>query len=473
MKKVPSKPILIIDDETHILESFEIALEMNGFNNVITCSDPREVAAILDRDEPEMVLLDLNMPHIRGEELLAMIKKRHEDVPVVVVTGVDSPEMAVKCMRLGAHDYLVKPIDEDRLLTTVGNTFKFHSMATENRSLRGKLLDAPPNRPECFADIVTDSALMRAVFRYIEAVAPVASDILITGETGVGKELIARAIHKASGVDGELVTVNVAGVDDVVFADTLFGHEAGAFTGARGRRGGMIEKAEGGTLFLDEIGDLSESSQVKLLRLLQEREYQPLGSDRVRRAAVRVVAATNRDLREARRRGAFRDDLFFRLQTHETRIPPLRERSEDIPVLANHFLQAAARMANKTVPVMPEETLILLRAYSFPGNIRELKSMIIDAVASGGEDAFAPEFFRERIRLEQVNREIAAVDLEPAGERSLFGSVLPALKDVQMLLIDEALRRADGNKSQAAKLLNTSRQALNWHLRKHANADDE
>ena len=242
------------------------------------------------------------------------------------------------------------------------------------------MLSAEPAHPEVFADIVTRDSSMLAIFKYAEAVAPTTLPVLITGETGVGKELIGRCIHAASGRSGSFVPVNVAGLDDTLFADTLFGHVKGAYTGADAAREGMVAKAGEGTLFLDEIGDLAPESQIKLLRLLQEREYYPLGTDRPRPASARFVFATNLDIAKAMGDGKFRKDLLYRLRSHHIRIPPLRERPSDLPVLLDHFFQKAAKVVGKDQPPVPRELLPLLGSYAFPGNIRELEGMVFDAV---------------------------------------------------------------------------------------------
>ncbi|NIY18432.1 MAG: AAA domain-containing protein, partial [Nitrospinaceae bacterium] len=252
----------------------------------------------------------------------------------------------------------------------------------ENSLLREHLLSSELLHPEAFADIVTADKTMHALFQYIEAVSTTPQPILITGETGAGKELIARSIHDVSKRRGKYVPVNIAGLDDNVFSDTLFGHVRGAFTGADKKRDGLIEQAAGGTLFLDEIGDLNASSQVKLLRLLQEREYFPLGSDTPRRTDARIIVATNRDLQKMQKEGEFREDLYFRLRSHLIRLPPLRERLDDLPLLVDHFLTRAAEGLGRKKPTVTAELFQLLSTYPFPGNVRELEAMIFNAVST-------------------------------------------------------------------------------------------
>jgi DNA-binding NtrC family response regulator len=293
--------------------------------------------------------------------------------------------------------------------------------------------------------------------------------VLIRGETGVGKELIARTLHSLSGLKGRFVTVNVAGLDDNVFSDTLFGHVRGAFTGADNERPGLIEQAAGGTLFLDEIGDLSQASQVKLLRLLEEGEYHQLGRDEPRRTAVRILASTHRNLWEQQKRGEFRKDLNFRLRTHRIYIPPLRERIDDIPLLTKHFLADAARNLSKKTPTPPPELFTLLKTYHFPGNVRELKAMIFDALSRHKAGVLSLEVFRSHIKahLEREWEPPAATTPSNGKPRPLisFSDKLPSIKEATRLLVEEAMKRAGGNQSIAAGILGISQQALSKRLK--------
>jgi len=299
---------------------------------------------------------------------------------------------------------------------------------------------------------------------------PPGATFAIVGETGAGKELFAKAIHKASGRTGELITVNVAGVDDNLFADTLFGHKKGAFTGAETDRKGLIEKAEGGTLFLDEIGDLSIESQVKLLRLLQDGSYYPLGSDLARLSNARVIVATNRDIKTMQANNSFRQDLYYRLKSHQIIIPPLRERKIDIPYLIDHFITKAVNQLGKKRPTVPKELYTLLSNYPFPGNIREMEGMIFDAVSLHKSGILSLELIRQKMSdyVQDKNRKNnnlkVAID-NPDQPIDLPGR-FPTLKEIEESLIEEALRRAEGNQTIAAELLGISRRALNNRLRR-------
>ena len=468
----PQLPVMLVDDEAHALNSFEVTLRSAGINHVMSCGDSREVMSVLGRLEIEIMLLDLWMPHVSGEELLRQITADYPDVPVVIVTGADDVETAVKCMKQGALDYIVKPVEKSRLVSSVKRGIELRELHRENQRLKARILSDRLSRPEAFADIVTISPAMNSTFQYAEAVAPSPRPVMVTGETGVGKELVARALHVLSGRKGAFVPVNVAGLDDHVFADTLFGHKKGAFTGAMEGRPGLLEQAASGTLFLDEIGDLSAVSQVKLLRLLQDGEYLPLGSDVAKRSDARILVATNQDLEAARNSGRFRKDLYYRLCGHHIHIPPLRNRPEDLAVLLDHFLEKAAGSLGRKKPTPPDELIKLLAVYHFPGNVRELESMVYNAVSLHGAgklsmDAFKIEIFKKQPGLAGA---VEPRPDEPAGQL-VFPEQLPTLKQAEQLMVDEALRRSGGNQSIAASMLGITRQALNKRVHK-ADASD-
>ncbi|RLB34210.1 MAG: sigma-54-dependent Fis family transcriptional regulator, partial [Deltaproteobacteria bacterium] len=319
--RFPLHPILIVDDEEEILRSFSIALRTGGITNILTCQDSRDVPYLLMEKDPAVILLDLGMPHMSGQELLQQIVEDFPHVPVIVITGNTEVEVAVECMKARAFDYMVKPVEKSRLISGVKRAIELNDLRKQVQILRETFAQRDLENPDAFSEIVTRNQVMLSLFRYAECIAPSPEPVLITGETGVGKELMARAIHKLSGRLGQLVAVNVAGVDDNVFSDTLFGHVKGAYTGAEAMRKGMVEQASGGTLLLDEIGDLSVASQVKLLRLLQENEYFPLGSDVAKISDARVIVTTNKDLGKLRESGDFRKDLYYRLSIHQIHIP--------------------------------------------------------------------------------------------------------------------------------------------------------
>lgn len=463
----PIRPVLLVDDEAELLQGLEMVLLSGGVTNVLSCHDSEEVMPLLARQEIEAMVLDLWMPRVSGEQILTAMTEEYPDVPVIVLTGVNEVDTAVRCMKNGAFEYLVKPVEKGHLLSAVSRAIQFRELRRENALLRQGVLSNQLKHPEAFAEQITASHEMNSLFRYVEAIAATSQPVLITGDTGVGKELMARAVHALSMRKGALVPVNVAGLDDNVFADTLFGHRKGAFTGADTSRPGMIEQAAGGTLLLDEIGDLTVPSQLKLLRLLQEREYLPLGSDMPRRTDARMVVATNEDLEHSLKDGRFRKDLFYRLRTHHIHIPPLRERKEDIPVLLAHFLKKASDVLGKKPPTAPKELLPLLLAYDFPGNVRELKSMIFDAVSNHGSGVLSMSLFKAAIGGPVPPRGPGHAPT-PEGEESAtdFPARLPTLKQSEQALLSEALRRSGGNQTVAAQMLGISRQALNRRLKR-------
>ncbi len=329
-------------------------------------------------------------------------------------------------------------------------------------------------RNEAFSEIITNNREMYSVFQYIESIAHSTQPILITGETGVGKELIARCIHRVSSVRGKWVVINVSGLDDNMFSDTLFGHVRGAFTGADKARRGMIEEAAGGTLFLDEIGDLSQVSQVKLLRLLQEREYMPLGQDTPKYTDVHIIAATNVDLWLFQRKGLFRKDLNYRLRTHHVHVPPLRDRPDDLPMLVDYFLDEASNILNKKKPTPPKQLYTLLQSYSFPGNIRELRAMIFDAVSRHKSKVLSLDVFRGHIERTQAGQTVELVNEAKIDEEAPFRAFknLPTIKEASRMLVNEAMYRSHGNQSIAAKMLGISQPALSKRLKKQSEIEE-
>jgi DNA-binding NtrC family response regulator len=383
-------------------------------------------------------------------------------VIVVIVSGMNQIEIAVKCMKQGAFDYVVKTAEEDRIVTVALHAIRLIEMQREYREMSRRFLSDTLQNPEAFDRIITVNKTMRSIFQYVEAVAKSNQPLLITGESGVGKGLVTEVVHLLSGCRGPLVSVNVGGLDDTMFTDTLFGHVRGAFTGADQPRSGMIEKAANGTLFLDEIGDLSNASQVKLLRLLQEGDYFPLGSDQPKRLKARIIASTHQDLSEKQASGALRKDLYYRLLTHHVHLPSLRERKEDIPVLLDFFLDEAARALAKAKPETAVELCPLLEGYDFPGNVRELRSMVFDAVAQNSSEVLSVKYFQKAVSRQR----------EPASSRNacagnIFDTLesLPTIHQSIGLLIGAAMNRAKGNQSIACRLLGISQPALSKRLK--------
>ena len=463
----PEYPILLVDDEKHALRSYELALQSADMNNVISCGNGEDARKIVKDRDIELIILDMMMPGISGEELLEEFSNDYPEIPIIMVTCNNSLETAVECMQRGAADFMVKPIDIQKLLDKIRNCLQLKEMVRSDRLLRDSLrLKKTTEFSSSFDHIVTDDEEMYDIFNYCTALASTRKPILITGETGVGKELIAKALHEESDCTGRLITVNIAGLDDNMISDTLFGHTKGAFTGATTERPGIIEKANDGTLFIDEIGDLNLPSQVKLLRLLQEREYMPLGADKVKKTNARILLATHRNLKGLQRDKEFRKDLYYRISTHHICIPPLRERKGDIALLLDRFIKQAADQLGKKAPQYPPELVTLLKSYHFPGNVRELEAMVDDAVSRHTSKMLSTRVFADRIKRNSEDPDAscgACENLECCLQNLPF---LPNFKEADLALVKEAMRRAENNQSIAAKLLGVTPQALSSRLKK-------
>jgi DNA-binding NtrC family response regulator len=467
MKRIPpTYPVLIVDDDRSALKSFEIALRTMGITNIISVQDSREVFPLLSKTQVELIILDLTMPYLSGEDILKKISQDFPGIPIIVVTGLNDVDTAVECMKLGAVDYFLKPVEKNRLTASVNRLIELRELKIQYNHLKIQFFNEGLENPGAFSHIITNNTKMTSIFLYIEAISRSNEPILITGETGTGKELFAGAIHNVSRPAKSFVAVNVAGLDDNMFSDTLFGHKKGAFTTAVEFRKGLVEKAQGGTLFLDEIGDLVTISQVKLLRLIQEKEYFSLGSDAVKTTDARIVMATNRDLKKMMNKGEFRKDLFYRLSVHHIHIPPLRERKDDLPILVDFFLQEAAGSMGKKKPTYPSELFTLLETYHFPGNVRELRSMVYNAVSQHKSRVLSLDIFKKAVGLNHLDVETGG-EGEKEENQNIFSDVdeLPRLKEAEYMLIEEALRRSKGNQSIAAKLLGVTRQAIYSRLK--------
>jgi DNA-binding NtrC family response regulator len=424
---------------------------------------------LLQQQEVSVIVIDLVMPRLSGVELLNKIKKDHPHVPLIVMTATNDIEMAIACMKEGASDYLIKPVEKSRFVSSIGKALEIVTLQDEMSSLKEHFLSEQLINQTAFEPIITRSSKMLSIFHYVEAIARSDRPVCIGGETGVGKELLARAIYDVSGLKGDFVAVNVAGLDDTMFSDTLFGHMKGAFSGADSNRAGLIVKAAGGVLMLDEIGDLNENSQLKLLRLLEERQYYPLGSDIAQSSDAHFIVITNKNLKDMVSKGGFRKDLYYRLSTHDIQVPPLRDRLEDIQLLFEHFLDDASRSLSKKKPSYPEELITLLSGYHFPGNIRELQTMTFDAVARHKQGKLSMNVFKEIIKQnhEQLSPSYGSMNIfkdamNVSGDRGRF----PTLNESETFLISEALKRSNGNQGMAAELLGISRQALNKRLKR-------
>jgi DNA-binding NtrC family response regulator len=441
------KRILIVEDEEKLRRVIELQLTSKGFD-VDKAATAEEGIRVVDR--ADLVLTDLKLPGMDGIEFLNVIRRQNAHVPVVIMTAFGSVETAVGAMKAGATDFILKPFSLDHLMQVVEKALEMRALREENRQLKEEL-----GRRYEYDNIVGRSSPMQEIFATIERVAATRATVLLAGESGVGKDLIARAIHFHSPRrDRPLVKINCTAIPENLMESELFGYEKGAFTGAQTSKPGKFEQADTGTVFLDEIGDVPAAIQVKLLRILQEREFERLGSNVTRHIDVRVIAATNQDLRAALEQGTFREDLYYRLNVVPINIPPLRDRKQDIPFLANHFLHKLAPDAGCLVESITDAAMEKLIAYHWPGNVRELENVIERSlVMCTGKHLDVSD-----IKLESAPR--------PRGHNNET-HFLPegmTLDQYEQELIREALRRADGNKSQAARLLGLTRNALRYRL---------
>ena len=442
--------ILVVEDEAKMRRLLELQLGEEGFL-VHSAADAEAGLQLLVREKPDLVVTDLRLPGMSGLEFLQAVKRVNAALPVVMMTAHGTVEAAVEAMKIGASDFVTKPFSLDELVLIIRKELDSHRLREENRSLREQL-----GHRYAYANIIAHSDKMQAVLALVERVAPTNSTVLIGGESGVGKDLIARAIHEHSQrASGPFIKINSTAIPENLLESELFGYEKGAFSGAAGTKPGKFELADKGTLFLDEIGDVPAAIQVKLLRVLQDREFERLGGTKTHKVDVRLVAATNRDLRAALEEGTFREDLYYRLNVVAIDIPPLRDHKEDIPGLANFFLERYAKESLKPVAGITPQAMSKLMEYHWPGNVRELQNIIERGVTlSTGTTLDAADIYLD----------------DPAKRASASTPhVLPpgmTLEQWEDETIREALRRANGNKSQAARALGLSRNALRYRLSK-------
>ena len=434
--------VLVVDDEASNLASLERIFRREGMR-VFTANGAREALERVRNQRVEVVLTDLMMPGVSGLELLKALKQLSPDIEVVMMTAYGTVETAVKAMREGAYDFVEKPLKRMTIVKSVRKAVEKHSLVAENRSLRQEIKNLTRRT------IVGSSPALRRVLDVANQAAPSSATVLVLGESGTGKELLARHIHERSArATQPFVAVNCSAIPESILEAELFGHERGAFTGAHSRRPGRFAKASGGTLFLDEIGELSPAVQVKLLRVLQEGEYEPLGGDTVT-ADVRVVAATNKKLDEEVAAGRFREDLYYRLNVIALTAPPLRARREDIPLLVDHFLGVYCAKNGRARLTAPRDVLQRLSDYHWPGNVRELENVMERAVVLCRHDSLSEEDLPDNIR-----------NAERAAPSSISISIGTPLDEVERRLIRETLRHANGDKSVAAQMLGISTRTI-------------
>src|SRR5579863_274788 len=448
--------ILIVEDEAKMRRLLELNLGEDGFTT-LSAGDAEAGLKLLRENTVDLVVTDLKLPGMNGLEFLQTIKRQNAALPVVVMTAFGSVETAVEAMKAGASDYVLKPFSLAEMRMVVRKELDVRNLREENRSLREAL-----GKKYSHPNIVARSAKMQETLATVERVAPTNATVLLGGESGVGKDLIARAIHeKSRRATGPFVKINSTAIPENLLESELFGYEKGAFTGAAASKPGKFELADKGTLFLDEIGDVPPPTQVKLLRVLQEREFERLGGTKTIKVDVRLIAATNRDLRAALEEGTFREDLYYRLNVVPIDIPPLRERREDIPELVNLFLSRFSQDSSRPLEGISPEAMQILTSYHWPGNVRELQNVIERACALAKAGLLDVADIHLDIRQPKAGN--GAPGFLPDGM---------TLEQWEDEMVKESLRRANGNKSQAARLLGISRNALRYRLSKIGISDE-
>ena len=448
--------ILILDDEQNYLLILEAMLSDEGYT-ITALSDPETGLAYLDESEVDLVITDMKMPKLTGQDVLEHVKKNFPYIPVIIMTAFGSIESAVEAMKIGAFDYITKPFANEELLLSVTKAAQFAKAQQENRQLREQIKDrySPSN-------IIGRSKPMMHVFDMISKAAPGSSTVLVTGESGTGKELVAQAIHQASPrCDKPFVSVNCMAFNTGVLESELFGHEKGSFTGAVARKRGRFEAADQGTLFLDEIGELSHDMQVKLLRVLQERTIERVGGVDTIKVDIRIVAATNKNLKEAVEKGDFREDLYYRLNVVSIEMPPLRERREDIPFLVDHFLAKYAADNNKIFEGFSPSAMDYMTAYEWPGNVRQLQNVVERCVVLTSGNVIDTEDLPSEIKDEEAQFK-SAVDLLPTKL-----NLADTLDKIEATLVRRALVHSNFIKVDAADMLGISKSLLQYKLKKY------
>lgn len=442
--------ILVVDDEINIRGALVTLLEKKGYQ-VRGAGTGEDALEQLETATADLVLTDLKMPGMGGMEFLRRLKQKWPDTEVLVMTAYGSIDTAVEAMRCGAYDYLTKPIDRERFPLAVEKALERHALAVENKQLKDRL-----ETRTRFDHMVGESEPMQSLYSLVDMVADSDVTVLLMGESGTGKELVARAIHhKSHRADGPFVTLNCGALPENLFESELFGYEKGAFTGATMNKMGRFELADGGTLLLDEVGELSLKSQVDFLRVLETKEFRRLGGTKIVKVDTRIIAATNRNLEEAVKREDFREDLYYRLNVVPIRLPPLRERGEDIPLLADRFLEEFSAQHHREPKEVSREAMRLLRLYAWPGNIRQLRNLIERMVVTVKDPLLQPEHLPEEI---QASREDA---------RTMVVSLGSSLKEIEREAIRRTLAEVTNHREKAAKLLGISLRALQYKIKEY------
>jgi len=454
----PKETILLVDDDPEMLWVLSKILSEEGYR-VITADGGKEALTKVEEEEPDLVILDMVMPEMDGIQTLKKAKKIDKNLLIIILTAYGSIKSAVKAIKLGAYDYLTRPIDNERLKIVIKNALKAQSLSKEVTSLQEQLAEKFK-----FNNIIGNSSQMQKVYELVKRAAPYDITVLLQGETGTGKELIARAIHwNSSRANKPFVPIDCAALPESLVESEIFGYEKGAFTGADRRKLGKIELAEGGTLFLDEVGNLTPAIQVKLLRALEERKIEHLGGKKPIEVNIRIIAATNLDLRESTKKGLFREDLYHRLSVFPIFLPPLRERKGDVLLLAKHFLQEFTQKFNKEVKAFSAEAIKGLLKYQWPGNVRELKNTIESALLLA-DDTILPEHLF--LNMQKMNDELGVIELQKGV--SLNETSKRITHKVERELIIQALKKTHWNKRKTARILDIDYKTLYNKIKKYS-----
>lgn len=451
--------VLVVDDEESIREFLDIMLRKEGYE--VTCAeDGQQAIDLLKKRSFDMVISDLQMPNVTGIELLQHVKDVHPDVIFLMITAFGTTESAVSAMKMGAYDYITKPFKIDEVRINIANALRSQNLEVENRTLKREL-----GREYSFQNFIGNSDAMHRVFEIIKRVSQTPTNVLVTGDSGTGKEMVAKAIHYNGPLkDKPFVTVNCGAIPESLMESEMFGHKKGSFTGAIADKAGLFEVASGGTLFLDEVGELPTTIQVKLLRSIQERVIRRVGGVDDIHVDVRLIAATNRDLEEMVEEGGFRQDLYYRLNVINIKTPSLKDRTDDIPLLANHFLQKYNERLNKSISLINTEAMDILKKYDYPGNVRELENIIERTVALEGGAEILPESLPPFVSTPSGRKMASSHEIEVTEDGIDLDRVMG---QIEKELLIKAIHTAGGVKKKGAKLLGITFRSMRYRVEKY------
>ena len=452
--------VLVVDDEESIREFLEIMLRKEGYE--VTCAeDGQKALEIIKKKTIDLVISDLQMPNMTGIELLRHVRDQYPEMLFMMITAFGTTDTAVEAMKLGAYDYITKPFKIDEVRLNIANALRSKNLEVENRTLKKEL-----NKEYSFQNLVGNSEAQHRIYEMIRRVSQTPTNVLVTGESGTGKEMVAKAIHFNGPLkDRPFVTVNCGAIPESLMESEMFGHKKGSFTGAVSDKSGLFEVADSGTLFLDEVGELPLSIQVKLLRAIQERVIRRVGATEDSKIEVRIIAATNRDLEEMVKTGAFRQDLFYRLNVINIKTPSLRERPEDIPALATHFLKKYNERLGKSVGGISAEAMELLKKYDYPGNVRELENIIERTVALEGGATVLPESLPPFVNTPSGRKLASTHEIQITDEGLDLDKIMG---QIEKELLIKAIHAAGGVKKKAAKLLAITFRSMRYRVEKYS-----